>query len=105
MTNETDRELLELAAKAAEIPFDSIGATGCRVPIIGNESGYFWIPLTDDGDALTLEIKLKLDVTYNHADEMWVISGRVNGCFRLLAFNLDRKRASTMAAAEIGRTM
>jgi len=40
----TDRELLELAAKAAEI--EHIG---------------MWNPLADDGDALRLAVKLKLD--------------------------------------------
>ena len=57
----TDKELLELAAKAAEIKIrwsaDSLGnQTG---PWIFNSR---WNPLTDDGDALRLAVKLGLDV-------------------------------------------
>ena len=58
----SDRELLELAARAAgDIPNAVIGA----------EPGYYWCgdtcrqqwnPLTDDGDALRLAVKLKLFV-------------------------------------------
>lgn len=52
----TDRELLEAAAKAADInivfhgdcPFD--------------EAGDAWHPLTDDGDALRLAVKLAIEI-------------------------------------------
>lgn len=59
----TDKELLELAAKAAGI---SIG------PYYANHDAYlkepfqeniFWNPLTDDGDALRLAVKLRIDIT------------------------------------------
>lgn len=43
----TDRELLELAAKAAEIK-----------DWVDGWSDKFWNPLTDDGDALRLAVKL-----------------------------------------------
>jgi hypothetical protein len=45
----TDRELLELAAKAANLDY----ANGFIV-----ETGEPWNPLTDDGDALRLVVKL-----------------------------------------------
>lgn len=50
----TDRELLELAAKAAGI--DAI----LTLPFIGLQirSGNLWNPLTNDGDALRLAVKL-----------------------------------------------
>lgn len=48
----TDRELLELAAKAAGLPWD-------RWVIDGDDT---WNPLTDDGDALRLAVKLHLTV-------------------------------------------
>ncbi len=56
----TDRELLEKAAKAADY---------CVLTIHGHTDGklYFanqkeWNPLTDDGDALRLAVKLNLQV-------------------------------------------
>ncbi len=55
----SDRELLELAAKAA-------GMQGCvadftnpeRLVFLPDGSSYEWNPLTDDGDALRLAVKL-----------------------------------------------
>jgi hypothetical protein len=57
-----DRELLEAAAKAAEIPLDS---DGDRTDI--RENGGMpkrWNPLTNDGDALRLAVKLELDICH-----------------------------------------
>ena len=68
----TDRELLELAAKAAGIDaewhndddadFDAahegMFLKGARSP---NNSKY-WNPLTDDGDALRLAVKLRMQI-------------------------------------------
>lgn len=49
----TDRELLELAAKAAG-----------RDPYFdGPHTPTSWDPLTDDGDALRLAVKLQLQIT------------------------------------------
>lgn len=53
----SDRELLELAAKAAGI--DVNGAM--RADWLNGHSTY-WNPLTDDGDALRLAVKLNLRV-------------------------------------------
>ena len=56
MTTQTDRELLELAAKAAGIDLSS-GV---------DEHGAYeenWNPLTDDGDSLRLAVKLNLEIT------------------------------------------
>jgi hypothetical protein len=56
----TDKEMLELAAKAA--------GYSCRIRTtkIGIEkfyvNGHVWNPLTDDGDALRLAINLDIDV-------------------------------------------
>lgn len=70
----TDRELLELAAKAAKIP---IGWH--RWPSTAREAAYVpngdfseqhgvcylpWNPLTDDGDALRLAVTLSLDIEF-----------------------------------------
>jgi len=58
----TDRELLELAAKAANIEYQRTDdgevieyfGGGLQLPFDGGK----WNPLTDDGDALRLAVKL-----------------------------------------------
>jgi len=57
----TDRELLELAAKAADIELwhEDVFTKGLTQKI--SQSGILcWNPLTDDGDALRLAVKLRL---------------------------------------------
>lgn len=59
----SDRELLELAAKAAgiEVFFDDDG--DCyRVKASGNRN--YWNPIAFDGDALRLAIKLKITIQF-----------------------------------------
>ena len=65
----TDRELLELAAKAAGIEvkrsrLDDPGAKDLLIfanrPNIENSIYVGWNPLTDDGDALRLAVKLNI---------------------------------------------
>lgn len=63
----SDRELLEDAAKAAGY---SVVGWGDDMPIVegdyfGNPklSKWYWLPLRDDGDALRLAVKLRLDVS------------------------------------------
>jgi len=67
-----DRELLELAAKAA-------GESTIGRPDDIND--WAWNPLTDDGDALRLAVRLRLSIDHNHtADQQrWVAADR-NGC-------------------------
>ena len=59
----TDRELLELAAKAAGIdPVIRVEADGL---VIGpNSRRRWWSPLADDGDALRLAVNLRIDITF-----------------------------------------
>ncbi|AXT46367.1 hypothetical protein [Chromobacterium rhizoryzae] len=67
-----DRELLELAAKAAGVKIDKspcngggIGNTGFDLAgnaVIDRHNGTVWNPLTDDGDALRLAVKLGISV-------------------------------------------
>ena len=75
-TPTTDRELLELAAKAAGYEYAKHGGYIVVDGIPGN-----WNPLTDDGDALRLAVKLRLSIDHNHpADQQhWVAADR-NGC-------------------------
>lgn len=54
----TDRELLELAAKAA----------GYNDPIFVKTIGNIWNPLTDKGDAFSLAVKLKMEVYHGYDD-------------------------------------
>jgi len=66
-----DKELLELAAKAAGIECewsndddDGMWLMGERSP----DNSRYWNPLTDDGDALRLAVKLELNVCYDGLD-------------------------------------
>lgn len=113
----TDRELLELAAKAAGNIWTIKNAnTGETYYGVGVSEGHFhgsaprWNPLTDDGDALRLAVRLGIDLE-------WCADGRVAAyrhanadgyCFT--AFESSRenreentRRAIVRAAAEIGR--
>ena len=57
----TDRELLELAAKAASFKIETFhDGKVVRRDIDGQP--IYWNPLTNDGDALRLAVKLGLDV-------------------------------------------
>ena len=70
----TDKELLEMAAKAADVKYDAEASKphpksgafwGLWLVIDGEPSEYqrrYWNPLTDDGDALRLAVKLNLRV-------------------------------------------
>jgi len=60
----TDRELLEMAAKAAGINLEWIGEgrmASCFDPASERE---WWNPLTDDGDALRLAVKLRISLIH-----------------------------------------
>lgn len=52
-----DREMLELAAKAAGIRLGEFWT-----PFLGRHHAQAWNPLTDDGDALRLAVKLGMEV-------------------------------------------
>lgn len=102
----TDRELLEAAAKAAGIEWLQWCESWDSDPTPGYQLTDFskWNPLTDDGDALRLAVKLGIDVTVSgkHA----AATGCKNGpCFQEYA-NGDlcaaTRRAIVRAAAVIG---
>lgn len=61
----TDRELLELAAKAAGIEHGG-DRTACGLSLTGPDGRHRalprWNPLEDDGDALRLSVKLAMEV-------------------------------------------
>ena len=59
----TDREMLELAAKAAGYVFGEYGGEPARqVTTKIGAAWIYWNPLTDDGDALRLAVKLRIDL-------------------------------------------
>jgi len=99
-----DRELLELAAKAAGYQVDT-GFADCPL-IFGEDAGHDgpreWNPLEDDGDALRLAVKLKLIV---EVGSCWLSKyGPVFGEDALPDPLSATRRAIVRAAAEIGRT-
>ncbi|WP_186194488.1 hypothetical protein [Burkholderia gladioli] len=103
-----DRELLELAAKAIGIQIECIedeDGLGCARKTGGEPAWVAWSPLTDDGDALRLAVKLRLDLMPDgHSQEASTRNYSIcveepNGddpCGAL-------RRAITRAAAEIER--
>jgi len=105
-----DRELLEMAAKAAGYVvrwYDDTLAYGPTFGIEvepGNPCGFDpWNPLTDDGDALRLAVKLKLIV---EVGSCWLSKyGPVFGEDVLPDPLSATRRAIVRAAAAIGRSM
>lgn len=105
-----DREMLELAAKAAGQERSAAG------DLWSNARGRLWNPLTDDGDALRLAATLKLDIEWrndgrveaylnvaNNKDDL-----RFSACIESTRDgdnNAAVRRAIVRAAAEIGKAM
>ena len=64
-----DRELLELAAKAAGIELKWHHSGECAYARRNGEYWAVWNPLTDDGDALRLSVKLGIQLGPNLASK------------------------------------
>lgn len=113
----SDRELMELAAKAAGIS----GGWGGVVTVAGETIDMtdiwfrddpmtcpIWDPRKDDGDALRLAVKLELQLRLRHSENEVSVYGAPDG-------RIDEgvrgdptaatRRAIVRAAAEIGKTM
>ena len=99
-----DKELLELAAKAAGIEI-------AHIELLGDDG---WNPLTDDGDALRLAVKLRLDVMTDCPNSVcievpigkkdnWITENTGDDSFENVL--IATRRAIVRAAAEIGRGM
>ena len=103
-----DRELLELAAKAAEVElkYDTFGQSENADRVY-----CYWNPLTDDGDALRLAVKLKLKVEGWFNGELGCARADCKAALVLVSepHNGDpyaaTRRAIVQAAAEIGKQM
>lgn len=118
---ETDPELLELAAKAAGIHVirNRLDDPLCRDLLVGNsarnpgQKAGPWNPCDDDGDALRLAVKLRLDIISSVGGaEIDLCSGSIDNPFgETLASEYGEdlfcatRRAIVRAAAEIGRAM
>jgi hypothetical protein len=114
--SQVDRELLELAAKAAGIEFikytDEWNGGGLITEWIEGQGGGYhsldakvWNPLTDDGDEARLEAALMLHVEWHPGlREVRVGTAEI---FATEPFVSDkqaaRRRAGVRAAAEIGK--
>ena len=108
----SDRELLELAAKAAGYSFDG--------QVLRNNETDFeydgWNPLTDDGDALRLAVKLGLFISHSAYKPGENAYGfvRISWYGQRVEFESEKftddpyaatRRAIVRAAAEIGKGM
>jgi hypothetical protein len=99
----TDRELLELAAKA-------IGLTLRYNYLGGRDANQPWDPLTDDGDALRLAVQLKLAFSYPFDEAVVRVWYGDEGQEPIYEDQQPdpyaaTRRAIVRAAAEIGRAM
>ncbi len=104
---ESDRELLELAAKAADYQL-----SGVSYMIWSHAAAEYiaWNPLADDGDALRLAVACRLLIDTDHCCAMPINrTGEAEGDWSDGMLDDDRDAATRLAivraAAEIGRAM
>lgn len=102
MTNEEKRELLELAAKAAETPVSMVSGVLC----VFDEECYAkpWNPLDDDGDCARLAAAVEIDTHFRvvgglHVEALppggpLVVQTYENADGRMLAWRLAVVRAA-----------
>ena len=111
----TDSELLEFAAKAAGVvwidnnfPYDEFG----RMMLDFGNGNTEWNPLTNDGDALRLAVKLRLMISWHEPRDLRVIWWNAEERKEILETWTEAhdscacsRRAIVRAAAEIGKEM
>ena len=116
----SDRELLELAAKAygfgathgtcwtkSEYPRGS-GLEGALWNYMGHmDTAELWNPLTDDGDAFRLALKLRIQIEY--VDEMDSVMCSLPGSMGATSVaaigDVELRYAIVQAAAQLGATL
>jgi hypothetical protein len=106
----TDKELLELAAKAAGLTWSkSKDITHDGLWIIKPSIKTYWNPITDDGDAQRLAVRLKMKVEGWFNGELECARADCKAALVSEPHNGDpyaaTRRAITRAAAEIGKAM
>lgn len=97
-----NRELVEMAAKAAGLHIKVASNSGRGLKVHGNCN--WWNPLTDDGDAFRLAVKLQLEIYIDHRG----VAVRTHCGLKVLEreFHAEAaRRAITLAAAQIGKEM
>ena len=98
----TDKELLELAAKAAGY---RLANTKPGYPLYVENGIGIWNPLTDDGDALRLAVKLGLAINITPS-KIYASDGCIDGVIEVMDTSdpyAATRRAIVRAAAEIGK--
>ena len=95
MSKETDKELLELAAKSAGYDVKPHQNHAVSSNLVFIFKGKNWNPLTDDGDALRLAVKLGI---LSSPAVLWAANDA--SCQYAAT-----RRAIVRAAAEIGRKL
>lgn len=116
----SDRKLLELAAKAAGISnyyvSEWVGGVSLMLSPNPKVGPIAWDPLTDDGDAFRLAVKLNIELRFHLAGD---VPGVTATCAADSRLPIPRepwtpkqgdkpaatRRAIVRAAAEIGKTM
>lgn len=109
----TDRELLELAAKAAGLELDEEGTAEADGAFAMLKNGSLWTPRDDDGDSRRLEVDLNIEVRFHLAGSIPGVTATVVADSRLPVprepWGSDKRDATRLAvlraAAEIGRAM
>lgn len=101
---DTDRELLELAAKAIGEQVKKFSSHATPAAILAGRG--LWDPLENDGTALRLAVQLRLDI---HVDgNLTEVHGPFDGFFTEAHLGdpcAATRRAIVRTAAEIGRAM
>ena len=113
----TDKELLELAAKAAGLEYTTTEDHD-RLLVLGDDKlRRPWDPLTDDGDALRLAVNLGItpqSICYDDDEKLFAAAWLYNEdavqiCYVRETYTEDpyaaTRRAITRAAAAIGEGM
>jgi hypothetical protein len=112
-----DKELLKLAAKAADITLSHWDRERKTFsPVIG-VAGPWWNPLTDDGDALRLAVTCKIDIEFDYIDfekaiAWYCLDDKHSGLWSKVDESVytgdtfaATRRAIVRAAAEIGKSL
>jgi hypothetical protein len=101
----TDRELLELAAKAAGYPIHSdawaCGPSGKEPTLFMDHNGPEWNPHLDDGDALRLACDLRIGIA-QRVEEVRVANRFISAIYEPVGDDRAKatRRAIVAAAAE-----
>ena len=107
----TDRELLELAAKAAGLRISiMLSNDGLMVCSAVGKSPHKWNPLTDDGDALRLANALDMSIEISgHEESTYCYAGNVPRAYAVERWKSDKslttRRVIVRAAAALGETL